>query len=115
MLFDLKATARQRATLLIEGGLTITFTSSPALNGTYALDNVTVSQIKGVANDAASGLGLVFDAPIFVYPDKNGDNKSFNSDQIQTLYKALRDFTALVEYYGTGQIPTAPTPTVTVD
>lgn len=115
MRFDLKASAVQRGQMLLEAGLAVTFTSAPELSSTYALDQRTVSQIQAVASDAANGLGLLFDAPVFAYPDKGGINRTFNSDQIQTLYKAMRDFTALVEYFAAGQIPSPPSPSVTVD
>jgi hypothetical protein len=75
----------------IVAGIAITCISNPALNETFALDDVTMNQIGPVARDAASGLGMPMNLPVFVYPNLAGEPCQFTETQIIALYKAQRD------------------------
>src|SRR5882672_6490328 len=50
-------------------GLAVASTGTSQINATYALDDVTLSQVGSVARDAASGLGLPGGQASFSYPD----------------------------------------------
>lgn len=75
----------------LAGGIAITSTGTPAISGTYALDQLTLDQIGSVARDAGSGLGLPGDLTSFAYPDIDGAPHAFAAADIQHLYKAMRD------------------------
>jgi hypothetical protein len=75
----------------IASGITIASTGTPALNGVYALDALTMDQVGAVARDAASGLGLPGGGSTFEYPDRAGTPMTFTEQQIIGLYKAMRD------------------------
>lgn len=75
----------------ISDGIAITSFTSPDLACTMALDATTMDQIGSVARDAASGLGLPADQPVFVYPDINGQPRMFSEAQVIGLYKAQRN------------------------
>lgn len=120
MRFDLRASPPQRMGMLIEAGIAVVFTSAPELSATYALDSTTLEQIRAVASDAAGGLGLPFGAATFNYPDKSSTPeapsiKAFTAEQIQALYKTMRDYMAGLQYYATGQVPDPPPQPVTID
>jgi hypothetical protein len=114
MRFDLRATSAQRAAMLTDAGCEIVFAGLSAISATYALDPVTLDQIRAVASDASNGLGLPLDAETFTYPDKSGTPRTFTSDQLQALYKALRDYITRLTYYAVGRLPDPPTLPVTI-
>lgn len=73
-------------------GLTITSTGSPDVDGTYALDSVTLDQIGSVARDASSGLGLPGGLTTFIYPDITGTPHSMTSTNVVDVYKEMRNY-----------------------
>lgn len=99
---------------MLNAGCSVVFTTAPELNAVYALDQVTMNEIGSVARDVASGLGLPFGAGDFSYPSMDGALKRFNAVQIQALYQKLRDYTALLTYYGSGRVPDPPIQPVTI-
>lgn len=74
----------------IAQGIAVTSTGTPALNATYALDPVTLSQIQALATDCAAGFGFPGGAGTFAYPDLTGTPHTFDSTSIVNLYKAMR-------------------------
>jgi hypothetical protein len=82
---DLELSTRRK------NGIAITSTSTSTLSGTMALDDVTMNQFGSVARDAASGLGLPGDMPVFVYPTIDGSPFQFNEIQVIAVYKAQRN------------------------
>jgi hypothetical protein len=79
-------------------GLVVTSASTPPINATYGLDPVTLDQIGTVARDVSSGLGFPLGAPTFAYPDINGTLMSLSEQNVQDLYKAMRNYIAQVTY-----------------
>jgi hypothetical protein len=119
MRLNVAATPQQRAAILTAAGCAVVFTNAPDLSATYALDDTTLAQIGSVARDAAAGLGLPFFERTdpnarFNYPDITRTPHVFTSEQVQSLYIALRDYTAGLAYYATGQIPEPPAQPVTI-
>jgi hypothetical protein len=88
---SLEARATAKLTACVAAGIAITCTSNPALNETFALDDTTMAQIGSVARDAASGLGLPMNLPVFIYPNLAGEPCQFTHDQVVGIYKAMRD------------------------
>jgi hypothetical protein len=111
---DLRMTVAQQADYLIAQGCAVVFTSNSALTSTYALDQTTLDEIKSVANDSASALGLPLMADHFSYPDKSGTPRMFTATEIQALYMALRDYFTLLSYYRVGQVGTLPSQPITI-
>jgi hypothetical protein len=82
----------------LDSGLQVTSTSNSALNATYALDSVTLSQTETVAQDVSSGLGFPLNISTFSYPDITGTPHTFNQAQFTSLYIAQRNYIASVTY-----------------
>lgn len=85
-------TANVLPIILTSQGLQIISTGTPALNATYGLDDLTVSQIHYVALDSKAGFTLPQGAGTFSYPDIAGTAHSFTATNIQNLYIAIRDY-----------------------
>ncbi|SRR5258708_29145425 len=85
------ATASATLATKIAAGITITSAATPALNATYALDSVTLTQIQAVAQDSAAGMGLPGNAATFSYPDIKGQQHTFTASQLIAVYRAMRD------------------------
>lgn len=77
---------------LIAGGIQITSTGTPALNGAYYADEQAQGKLSGVITGIAAGQGLPGGAATFSYLDTSGVPHSFTADQITALAKAVRDF-----------------------
>lgn len=80
----------------LAAGLAVTSTGTPALSATYALDQVTLDQIRALASDAAVGFGFPGGVSTFDYPDATGTPRTFTPIAIANLYKALRNYVALL-------------------
>ena len=66
-------------------------------SATYAMDEETTNQVRSVALDTASGLGLPGSTTgggnTFDYHDINGAPiTGFDAKQVQALYQAMRDY-----------------------
>ncbi len=77
---------------LISGGLTLTSTGTPALNGTYAVDTQAQHNISSIMSGIANGLGLPGGGSTFTYQDQSGVSHSFDATHFSALAKAVRDF-----------------------
>ena len=82
--------------------------TNPSLSTIWALDKVTTDQIGALAKDVASGLGLPMGAEFFQYPDRAGVMRTMTSDEVQKLYRAMRDYVLGIVYYDTGRAPSLP-------
>ena len=92
-----------------DAGLMTICPRNPMLNTIWALDPVTVSQIKGVANDASNPvIGLPNGLPVFNYPDRGGTFRQLTSDEVISLYMAMRDYINAINYYDAGRVPSLP-------
>lgn len=101
----------------VAAGITITSTGTPALNATFALDDITLTEIGSVARDSFN-MGLPGGLATFIYPDINGTPRTFTAAQIQGCYKAMRDLMLnLNTAYATlaqGGTPTWPSQSATI-
>jgi len=84
-------TPQQQYDTAIAAGLQITSTGSPSISATYALDKVTLDQIRALAVDCGAGLGFPGGGSTFAYPDATGAPKVFTEAQIKAVYSAVRD------------------------
>lgn len=82
--------------------------TNPSLSTVWALDKVTTDQIGALAKDVASGLGLPMGAEFFQYPDRAGVMRTMTADEVQKLYRAMRDYVLGIVYYDTGRTLSLP-------
>lgn len=100
---------RPESQTAIDGGMMTVWGSNASLNTIWSLDSQTLNEIKGVANDASTpSLGLPGDLPVFVYPDRSGNPRMMTAGEVQSLYKAMRDFVLGIRMYDVGQSPSLP-------
>ena len=108
-------TKAQEADAHLAGGLTITSTSNPSLNGTFNVttpDNLNVNAIiTSLANGTGLPLGLD-QVPVF---DKSGAQHMFERDEIVRFSVAFRDFVHNTRLYGQGQADSLPPNSVALD
>lgn len=76
----------------IAAGIQIASTATPALNGTYALDQTKQGQITGIVTAITAGKGLPGDLPVVPWADINGDPHNFTAADIVNLGKAMEDY-----------------------
>jgi len=93
---SLAAVMQGRIPSYLAPGLPVTSISNSNLNGTYAMDGLTMSQIGSVARDVSSGMGFPQALPSFDYPDITGSPHTFNETEFVNLYKVLRDYVSEV-------------------
>ncbi|MDE1943472.1 MAG: hypothetical protein KGI47_10085, partial [Betaproteobacteria bacterium] len=65
-------TAQQTYDMLIAGGITLTSTVTPALNGTYSTNETAQKNISGIVTGIAASLGLPGGGTTFQYQDATG-------------------------------------------
>ena len=111
------AAQRMSAAALMEGGLTITSTATPALNCTYALDLIHLQAMQAQTNaillagatPAFAGGGAAFGCP-----DKQNAVHSFDVAQWNNFAEAAANFVVQCFLYGNGTTTTAPSASATI-
>ncbi len=105
----------QQAAVLLAGGLAITSTSAPALNGTYPCDAATIANIDSIQLGIASGDGLPKGASTVPWFDVTHTPHAFTAGQFSAFAVAARDFVAACDLFGAGLAgATAPTAAATI-
>ena len=103
---------------LLGGGLTITSTSTPSLNGTYPCDQGSIDAITEVAAGDAEGEGLPGGAATVSFPDLAGVLHSFDETQFKAWATAVRNFVGEAKQAllvaRTGGTPSWPADTATI-
>lgn len=80
---------------------------NPSLSAIWALDRRTQTEISNVAI-AAPTQGLPLGLDYFAYPDRGGMMRQMNSDEVQQLYRAMRDYIAAIMLYDTNRTDNLP-------
>lgn len=104
---------------LIGAGVTITSTGTPALNGTYAVDDQTQLKIIGLLARIANGLGFPpGNSATLDYGDVQGNVHTFTETAFKNLAVALGDFvlaaTGVLQSRLNGGNDAWPSPNVTI-
>ncbi|AYZ68157.1 hypothetical protein EGY31_34945 [Burkholderia multivorans] len=74
-------------------GLTITSTSTPAINGTYAVDSLSQSDIVAIEASLNAGKGFPGgSSSTFSYPDMSGALHGFSEANFTNFAAAVRDY-----------------------
>ena len=77
---------------LLAGGITLTSTGTPALNGTYSTTPTAMVNTAGIATSIANGLGLPGGGATFNYRDSSGAAHAFDAAHFLPFAAAVRDF-----------------------
>lgn len=85
-------TPAQLASEALMAGLTITSTGTPSLNGTYACDALSQSDIIAIETSLNAGKGFPGASTTFNYPDASGVMHSFTATSFTDFAAAVRDF-----------------------
>lgn len=73
-------------------GIGITSASTPALDGTYAIDAEAWGEITGQMACISAGIGLPLDAGTVAWPDTAGDPHPFTAAKFLDFAKVVRDY-----------------------
>jgi hypothetical protein len=103
---DARMTAYQNSTTTpaqtyaaaINGGLTVTSTSTASLNGTYAVDLQAQSNFAAIATSIAANQGLPNGASTITWYDISGAGHAFTAAQLLTLADAVRNYVYTLDY-----------------
>lgn len=99
------ATPEQIYALAVSKGIAIVSTSTPSLNGTYAIDGAAVQNISGVYSGIKDGDGLPGGGTSFNYPDASGAMHGFTATTFPPFARAVRDYLYALSQ---GQAPAQP-------
>lgn len=106
--------AAQAVPLAIAAGVTVTSTSTPALNGNYACDaEVAGVNLTGIVSGLSAGLGLPGGGSTMAYLDMAGQPHMFTAAQITELASAVRNYIYALDLYAAGQ-GALPSPNITI-
>lgn len=85
-------TVAHQAAMLLSTGLSIVSTSTPAINGTYAVDQLSQMDVIAVETSLSAGKGFPGGVTTFNYPDAAGTMHAFSETNFTNLAAAVRDF-----------------------
>lgn len=108
--------AVKNATALLAGGLAVTSTSTPALNGTYRTDGLAMTGIEAEMNALWISNSATFadGSASLNWPDKSGASHTFSIAQFKELVTAISLFQAQCAQYAAGILTTAPANSATI-
>lgn len=105
------AAAAQTALL---AGIAITSTATPALNGTYAVDQVSQMDILSIETSINAGKGFPGGAQTFGYPDMVGAMHAFTEANFTNFAAAVRDYVYALKCCVSGTLTALPSKTTTI-
>lgn len=76
----------------MSAGLAVTSTGTPALDASYALDEISQQQISDIAVPLFAGAGFPGGTQTFAYPDVTGQPHSFAVTDFKNFYQAVRTY-----------------------
>jgi hypothetical protein len=95
-------------------GLTITSTSTPALNGTYRIDASAQQTIAAIYSGVKGGDGVPGGGATFTFLDSAGAPHNFTPDQFTAFAKAVRDYVYALDMAAMQPSPVWPSASVAV-
>ena len=78
--------------VLINGGIVLTSTGTPTLNGTYSTTELAQSGITAIVTGIAAGLGLPGGGTTFQYLDSSNIAHTFDQSHFTAFAAAVRNF-----------------------
>lgn len=103
-----------KAVEAIAAGLAITSTGTPALNATYAVDQVSQMDIIAIETSINAGKGFPGGATTFNYQDITGAFHSFTQTNFTDFAAAVRDYVYALKSVIAGASTTLPVSTTTI-
>lgn len=107
-------TTAQQATQLLAAGLAITSTATPALNGIYAVDQLSQMDIIAIETSLSAGKGFPGGAGVFNYPDSSGAMHSFSEANFADFAAAIRDYVYALKSAIAGSATSLPNTSTTI-
>jgi hypothetical protein len=106
----------QSALSLLGGGLVITSTGTPALNGTYQVSGLAWQAIQAEVNALFLSGGTTFanGGTSQAWPDASGAQHIFSVAEFHNFAMAIANFVANCALYSTNVLTTAPPNTATI-
>lgn len=107
-------TLAQKAAALLSSGIAIASTGTAALNGTYACDTLSQSDIIAIETGLNAGKGFPGGSTSFGYPDATGAMHTFSETNFTNFAAAVRDFVYACRAVIAGASTTLPAASVTI-
>lgn len=107
-------TAAQQASVMMATGLTVVGANTPALNGTFSVDQLSQMDIIAVETSINAGKGFPGGATTFSYPDTAGVMRSFSASDFTNFAAAVRDYVYALRSVIAGASTTLPAASVTI-
>lgn len=104
----------QSAQSMLATGLALVSTSTPALNGTYACDQLSQMDIIAIETSINAGKGFPGGATTFNYPDHTGVMHSFTETNFTDFAAAVRDYVYALKSVIAGASTTLPAASATI-
>ena len=102
-------TRRQETDAYLAGGLTIQFTSSTSMTGTYPVVEPASHNINAIATSLAyDGNAFPMGASWVMITDMAGEGHQFDKNSFKLLMRAIRDFVYQCNLYGDGHADALP-------
>lgn len=95
-------------------GMSLISNGTPALNGTYAADDVAWANILAIETSLLAGRGFPGGLNTINYPDKSGAFHNFTAENFTNFAVALRDFVFGIKLAMNGGSNTFPQHEVTI-
>lgn len=110
----LPLTTAELAAVAMGAGLAIASTGTPALNGTYAIDQLSQMDIIAIETSLNAGKGFPGGATTFSYADTSGVMHSFTQANFTDLAASVRDYVYALKSVIAGASSTLPASTTTI-
>jgi hypothetical protein len=107
-------TIQQEAGALLFEPVAVVCTSISSLNANYPIDQVTQSQITGIASAINAGLGLPGEGDTFNWPDATGTPHAWPATQFTAFAKAVMNYVYQAAQVAQGHGDTLPTQPLTI-
>jgi len=107
-------TPQQQAYQAIATGLTITSTSTPALNGTYACDSTVTADINAEITSIMLNSVFADGSTAIQWPDAMGTLHAFTITQFKAFATALASYVSGVRRYAAGVTTSLPSNQITI-
>jgi hypothetical protein len=107
-------TSTEQAGAALDAGLSIASTGTPALNGTYAIDQLSQMDIIAIETSLNAGKGFPGGAVAFNYADTSGVMHAFTAANFADFAAAVRDYVYALKSVIAGASMTLPAPTSTI-
>lgn len=102
------------AVAAILAGIQLTSIATPALDGSYAVDQATASRINGIIAGIAGGLGLPGGDTTFLWEDTSGVGRAFSDANFKNFAAAVMNYTYTLNQIISGTVLALPDFNITI-